>query len=130
MDVKGAGTSQPELTVRRMERCPRFDGCSAPVCPLMGLTGTHLRGDEVCFYLREASKPGGEARLRCYLPEDLKETIVEATSTAIALHGDIARALRRASTQGSKLDGAAHARQAKTQPQLERSTFPPLGTQP
>jgi hypothetical protein len=109
-----APTKFPREELRRAERCPRFDGCSAPVCPLMGMGGTHLRGEPVCFFLREAVKVGGEARLRLRLPEDLATAVVEAGSVAIALQGDIGRALRRASKQGSKRDGAAHARQAKS----------------
>lgn len=101
--------------IERAQRCPRFDSCSAPVCPLMGMSGRHVRGDAVCPLLMEAVKVGGEARLKCYLPDDLARAVVEAIPVAIALHGDIARALQRASAQGSKLDGAAHAREAKAE---------------
>jgi hypothetical protein len=85
------------------------------VCPLIGIGGTHLRGEQVCFFLKEAVKAGGEARLKWYLPEHLAQEVVEAIPAAKALHGDIARQLKRASVQGSKLDGAAHARQVKAE---------------
>jgi hypothetical protein len=72
--------------------------------------------------MREAVKAGGEARLKWYLPEPLAKEVVEAIPAAKALHGDIARQLRRASMQGSKLDGAAHARQVKAE--LRAATTP------
>jgi len=65
--------------------------------------------------MKEAVKAGGRARLKWYLPEHLVEEVVAAIPAAKALHGDIARQLRRASTQRSKLDGAARAREAKAQ---------------
>lgn len=105
-----APTNRLVEQLKRAEQCPRFESCSAPVCPLMGMTGRHLRGDPVCAYLKEAVKDGGEARLKWYLPEHLVEGVVEAVPVAIALHGDIAKRLLRASEQTSKLDGAARAR--------------------
>lgn len=96
---------RPDSTVslaRELElaqRCPRFEKCSVPICPLMPSAGRHLHGERICPYLREAVKPGGEARLRCYLPEDVARSISLAVPRVIALHGAIARALRRASGQ-------------------------------
>ncbi len=40
--------------------CPRFDHCNAPLCPLDDWTlRHHVKGEPVCFYLREAAKHGG-----------------------------------------------------------------------
>jgi hypothetical protein len=39
------------------ELCPRFEACSAAVCPLDGFTlGVHRPKEKTCFYLRAASK--------------------------------------------------------------------------
>jgi hypothetical protein len=101
-----------------VEDCPRFDFCNAPVCPLVpsSLAGPHLRGEEVCPYLREAAKAGGEARLACYLPINLQQAVLAALPQAMALGGDISRALARASKSGSQLDAAARARAARFRP--------------
>jgi hypothetical protein len=40
--------------------CPRFDHCNAPICPVDDwVRGHHVKGEPVCFYLREAAKHGG-----------------------------------------------------------------------
>lgn len=39
-----------------MMDCPKWDSCSAPVCPLHGPSGIHFSEEEVCPYLREAAK--------------------------------------------------------------------------
>ena len=43
------------------EDCPKFGGCSAPVCPLdrKWRERVHLKGEAVCGYLREAGKEEG-----------------------------------------------------------------------
>jgi len=96
-----------------MTRCPRFDSCSAPVCPLGNLSVGHGRGEPICPFLKEAVKPGGTAVLHRYLPEDLARAIQEAAPKVIALYGDIARRLRRASTQGSRMEQIERARHAR-----------------
>jgi hypothetical protein len=98
-----------------IQKCPRFSACNAPVCPLLPipLVTSHQRGDSVCPYLLEAVKPGGEARLRCVLPERLVGAVVDALPAVIALSGDIARAIKRASAQGSRIEGAQRARAAR-----------------
>jgi hypothetical protein len=111
------------------QRCPRFERCSAAVCPLLPSSGGHGRGERICPYLREAVKPGGEARLRCSLPEEVARTIVEAIPRVIALHGAIARALRRASVQGSKLDAAAKARESVARQPLRPAPHADIRTQ-
>ena len=42
-----------------MHDCPRFDKCSAAICPLDPgwRKRVHARGDETCLYLRESQKP-------------------------------------------------------------------------
>lgn len=68
--------------IERAQRCPRFDSCCAPVCPLMGMRGRHLRGDAVCPLLKEAVKVGGGAQLKCSLPDELAKVVVEPSPPA------------------------------------------------
>jgi len=101
--------------MNKLYSCPRFDRCSAPVCPLASpdMTGTHLRGEEVCVYLREAVKPGGPERLRSSLSEHIAEGVLRAVPAAMSLAGDLGRRLRRASRQGSKVQATAIARRSR-----------------
>jgi|SRR5262249_32055889 len=45
--------------------CPRFDKCSAPLCPLDvdWRMRAHLPEDRICFYLSESVKPGASTRI-------------------------------------------------------------------
>ena len=38
----------------RPQDCPRWDTCNAPLCPLDQDTGSHLKGEQVCYQLRAA----------------------------------------------------------------------------
>ena len=46
----------------KIEDCPRFDRCSAPICPLDAdwRHRAHLTGEPICVFLREAAKQGGK----------------------------------------------------------------------
>ena len=46
------------------ENCPKWNFCSAPICPLDSNCpdSCYLKGESVCFYLREAVKSGAEGR--------------------------------------------------------------------
>ncbi len=49
----------------KIEDCPRFDRCSAPICPLDAdwQHRAHLNGEPICIFLREAAKQGGKLRV-------------------------------------------------------------------
>jgi hypothetical protein len=46
------------MTTRTPQGCPRYSRCNANVCPLDAnwRKRTHVRGDEVCFFLTESVK--------------------------------------------------------------------------
>ena len=97
--------------------CPRFDQCSAPICPLDGewQRRTHLSGERVCGLLCELVKDGGEARLGRALPAELVDTLARVAPNISARWSDVRHKLRCASRQGSKLESGqrlqnAHAR--------------------
>ncbi len=93
----------------KLTDCPKFNGCSAPVCPLDPghLKTAHLPGERACLYLREALKPGGEARLMGVLPREQAERVLQALPEILSRYGSLRRALIRASKNPSKLESVA-----------------------
>lgn len=87
-------------------RCPRFDCCNAPICPLdpHWPLAQHLPGERVCGLLCELVKDGGEARLRARVPSELVETLAEVCPSVAARWQRIRGELDRASRCGSKLE--------------------------
>jgi len=97
----------------RLEDCPRYERCNAPICPLdvNWRRSAHLSVERVCFWLCEWSKSGGEARVRALLPTDVAgavegahEAITQASLPLPRGHGVIRRALAAAATSGSRLE--------------------------
>lgn len=84
------------------ETCPKWNRCSAAYCPALG--GSHLKGEQVCLYLRECVKPGGVARVRGILSEELADVVLETGMTTLSSTGALATALLRASRQTSRID--------------------------
>jgi hypothetical protein len=83
------------------ESCPKWEGCNAAYCPVLG--GMHLQGERVCLYLREAVKVGGEAQIRHALRGELAEAVLRAAQELLPSRGPLGLALVRASGSGSKL---------------------------
>ena len=91
-----------------MYDCPKFDGCSAPICPLDPEMEkrTHLEGERVCFYLTEFAKPTGKAILSMVLTGELYETLarvyVEVMSRPHPLRNQLKRAKKNPSRIGNR----------------------------
>ena len=85
-------------------RCPKFDSCAAPICPLDPDWGErrHLAGERICLWLRELVKPGGEAAARKALPAVLADEVVRALPAIEASNSDIRHKLKLAAHAGSK----------------------------
>lgn len=85
-------------------RCPRFDGCNAPICPLdpHWQRSQHLDGESVCSLLCELVKSGGEARLRGYVPSEVVQTLIEVLPLVSSRWGRVRSALKRAAGCGSR----------------------------
>lgn len=92
-----------------MDQCPRFDRCSAPICPLdpNWSRSAHLNGERVCFWLVESVKVGGPARIRGVLPTQVAEAVLSAAPGIMDRYSTIQRALNAASTTGSRLESGA-----------------------
>lgn len=89
--------------------CPRFGHCSAPLCPLDDWKmHHHIKGESVCFYLREAAKHGGTLPPMGDMPAELADKVCEAhreiISSPCSPFGDIHRRLARAALSPSKRD--------------------------
>ena len=78
--------------------CPKFDHCSAPICPIdpEWQKRVHIKGDPVCFYLRQHAKDplwgqkvGGVAR-------KLINKVGEVYPEIIARYAPIKNSLARA----------------------------------
>ncbi len=96
------------------EQCPRFNGCSANICPLDQdwRKRSHIQNERVCGLLTENVKPGGEARLKGVLPAELVEQVVGQRGSIAARWGAIKRRLNDAATTGSRLENVEHLRAA------------------
>nr|UXE44386.1 hypothetical protein Hi04_10k_c2220_00020 [uncultured bacterium] len=92
-----------------MITCPKFETCSAPVCPIDPdwPSTNHLSGEKVCPYLMRTGKPG-EAELLAADPVGRTAlALVEEIGTVFPAIG---RAVKRASQTGAK---GAHLRSQK-----------------
>lgn len=89
----------------RPECCPKFEGCSATVCPLDSdwRLRTHSKGERVCLWLREAAKPGGARILRGRLPDGLAEVVATQGPDILAKWGDIRRQVERGADTSSRI---------------------------
>jgi len=90
----------------KMEDCPKFQACSAPICPLdpNWRKALHLKHERVCFYLCEAQKDGSEAIYGGRGLGKLYRLMVEATPDISICWGPIKSALEKAAKSGSRLN--------------------------
>ncbi len=89
----------------QMYDCPKFDQCSAPICPLDAdwERRSHLDGERVCFYLTEHSKQAARPILRGVLAAEHYTAVANQFSRIIAAHPLIKKQLLRSSKNNSRL---------------------------
>jgi hypothetical protein len=87
------------------DRCPKWDKCNAPLCPLdVALFKRVMRDDEpVCFYLSEAVKHDAEAVFRQRGREELFGLVSKLIPAMSTRWSRIRLALERAKTTGSRM---------------------------
>lgn len=87
-----------------MHDCPKFDSCSAPICPLDPdwELRSHLDGERVCYYLTEYSKPATRPILRGGLAVQHYQAIKEGYPKVIAAHPRIKWQLQRSSSKPAR----------------------------
>ena len=63
----------------KIEDCPKFDACSAPICPLDEdyKLRVHLTEDRACLYLREYAKSATRGQLKVTVPDEMYNLIAE-----------------------------------------------------
>lgn len=83
----------------RMERCPKFHGCNAPLCPLDPdwRKRSIIQGENQCHSLCEASKTGAEERFDRRYDEDIFIQASESSEEMRRYSKALNRGLQRAS---------------------------------
>ena len=96
----------------KIDTCPKFEKCSAPICPLdqNWQRASHLQHERVCFYLCESQKRGSEALFGSRGLGEVYQLIVEATPEISLRWASIQRTLIRASKTGSRMNRKMHKR--------------------
>lgn len=104
--------------------CPKFETCSAPICPLDAdwHRRTHLRGESVCLFLLESVKDGAEARLGCITAREVYLAAVAARPAIVARYGHVRRALERARDTGSRIGNGRRLQAGASPPSPEAQT--------
>ncbi len=92
------------VSVDESIECPRFDGCSAPICPIdpHWRQAFHRKGEQVCFFLRMYSKNALEALKEGSVPRQLLDTVIEVFPEICARCAPLKRSLDRASSSPPK----------------------------
>ena len=106
-----SGRSPKSLQVKvviklKVENCPKFEKCSAPICPLdpNWERASHLQHDRVCFYLCEVQKDNSDVIFGDRGLGELYKLIVEATQEISWRWGAIQRALIKARKSSSRMN--------------------------
>lgn len=91
-----------------MKQCPKFHDCNAPVCPLdKNWRNCRTRKDEqVCFYLREASKPDAEERFAGRKDEAIFKIAYAYLPMMKRYDSVLRRRLEKTSLSGSRISAA------------------------
>ena len=86
--------------------CPRWEHCSAAVCPLVEdwQRHQHIDGERICGWLYELAKDGGEARLRQALPSTAVDRLATVGPTLCSRWYPIRKRLREAARTGSRME--------------------------
>lgn len=88
-----------------MEDCPRWDKCSAPICPLDPdwSKRVHRKGERICLWLTESVKENAKAVFEGAGLAHILQEIQSIAPAIIASRHTIRTALERASNTGSKM---------------------------
>ena len=78
--------------------CPKFDHCSAPICPIdpEWQKRVHIKGDPVCFYLRQHAKDPLWGQKAGSVASKLIDKVGEVYLEVAARYGPLKTALVRA----------------------------------
>jgi hypothetical protein len=93
------------MEVITLDQCPKFQTCSAPICPLDPdwHKRKHLSCDRCCFYLLEAAKTDSNHVFECAGLGKLHAAIVTLTPAITNAYSHIKHAVERAKSTGSRM---------------------------
>ena len=93
-------TKKNNKTAIEMAQCPRFDQCSAPICPidLDWRKRAHRKGEPVCAYLRRYAKDPLWGQKQGTVPTELWLKVVEVYPQVIERYGPLKLVLKRSSS--------------------------------
>lgn len=91
---------------KAISACPRWQRCSANICPLdpEWEQRTHGAGDTICFYLLEAVKTGSEQRFQANATGEMRQRVLGPLPALMSRWAAIRSAVDRAKTTGSRMD--------------------------
>ena len=94
-----------ESTTQILRDCPRFDRCSANICPVdpEWPMRSYIKGEAVCFFVLEAVKPGAQARFLGSTAEELYRVACKITPKLLSRYAPMRRPLARARKTPSRL---------------------------
>jgi hypothetical protein len=92
------------MNAMKMCDCPRFERCSAPICPLDPdwELRVYRKSEPTCFYLREYVKSGAKTRFQGCTAIQIFEVIQQHLEALCHRYAPLCRALERAKRTGSK----------------------------
>jgi hypothetical protein len=93
----------------KISNCPRFDKCSAPICPLdrNWKLRVYLKGEPICFYLLEYVKPNAKAQFQGSIGVRIYAAVQTSIDAMSHRYAPLRRALERAKRTGSRITGCA-----------------------
>ena len=94
-----------EPTASNTLACPKFNKCSAAICPLDSNWNqrSHLEDDSVCFYLLESVKKGAKKRFEGDQLQEVYGKIVEVRSAIQNNYKRIAKKLQLSKNTTSRM---------------------------
>jgi hypothetical protein len=100
------------ISTEQFLECPRFDSCSAPVCPADPNWNqrSYRKGEAVCFYMRLHAKDALKAAERGAIPDDLRDRVIKVYPKIANRYGPLKRRLERSSASAAKGFGKGGAR--------------------
>lgn len=83
-----------------LPKCKRYSSCNVPICPLdpEWLDRKTIKGESLCFHLKEAVKPNAEIRFAVRRESIIFVAISEVLRSLQCAYRRLKRALERAST--------------------------------
>jgi hypothetical protein len=96
------------MDTTKMCDCPRFNRCSAPICPLDPdwRLRVYRKGEPICLYLLEYVKPDAQAQFQGSIGVPIYKAIERSIEDMSHRYAPLCRALDRAKWTGSRMRAA------------------------